>query len=130
MKSIFEPGDQKVYETTVTEADTATFRGEQVHPVCATFALARDMEWSSRLFVLEMKDDDEEGIGTSLTIEHRGPALVGDTLTITATVTSLKGNSLVCNIEARVGDRLVATGTTGQKVLKKEKIKQLFAELA
>lgn len=130
MKSIFEPGDQKVFETTVTEADTATFRGEQVHPVCATFALARDMEWSSRLFVLEMKDDDEEGIGTSLTIEHRGPALVGDTLTITATVTSLKGNSLVCNIEARVGDRLVATGTTGQKVLKKEKIKQLFAELA
>ena len=51
------------------------FSGKVVHPVCATFALARDIEWTTRQFVLQMRDDDEEGIGTMLTIDHRSPAL-------------------------------------------------------
>ena len=60
MKNIFKPGDQKHYRVRVTESDCAAFQGKLVHPVYATFALARDFEWSSRLFFLEMKDEDEE----------------------------------------------------------------------
>lgn len=129
MRDIFKKGDQKIYKKIVTQDDVATFNGKNVHPVCSTFALARDIEWSSRLFVLEMKEEDEEGIGTLLTIEHKSPALVGEEIEIIATVFSLEGNELICNYEAKVGKRRVAVGKTGQKVLKKEKVTRLFSGL-
>ena len=113
----------------VKPEDSAKFNGKEVHPVCATYALARDIEWSSRLFVIEMKDDDEEGIGTMLTIDHRSPALVGDELAITAIISEMNGHELICEYVAKVGDRVVAIGKTGQKILKKEKVERLFSEL-
>jgi predicted thioesterase len=126
MRSIFKKGDQKFYTTTVQPADQATFHGQVLHKVCSTFALARDMEWSSRLFFIEMKDDDEEGVGTFLQIEHRSPAFVGEELTFTATVDSISGNELLCDIVVKQKDRLIATGKTGQRMLKREKLKSLF----
>lgn len=126
MKLIFKPGDIKVYTKTVVESDVAAFHGEAVHPVYATFSLARDFEWSSRLFFLEMKEDDEEGVGTFLSIEHKSPARLGEEVVITATVETIHGNELICIIEARSGEKLIASGKTGQKMLKKEKLKKLF----
>lgn len=126
MKNPFRPGDTKTFQKTITEADFARFETGLVHPVCATFSLAQAVEWASRLFVLEMKDEDEEGIGTRLTIEHQGPAFAGETLTITATVKTLERNELMCTYEANVGSRMVATGETGQKILKKEKLQKIL----
>ncbi|MGB3179886.1 MAG: hotdog domain-containing protein [Cyclobacteriaceae bacterium] len=129
MKALFTKGDTKTYRHVVSDHDTAAFHGRQVHPVCATFALARDIEWASRLFVLEMKEEGEEGIGTMLTVNHSSPAFVGEEVVITATVESQEGNSLVCTYEAKVGERTVATGRTGQKVLPKNKIDALFNKI-
>ncbi len=126
MKSVFKPGDKKVYNRVVTEADLASFKGEALHPVCATFSLARDFEWSSRLFFLEMKEEDEEGVGTFLSIDHKSPAFVGEQILFTATVLKIRDNELTCAIEAKIGDRTIAVGTTGQKMFKKEKLKQIF----
>lgn len=126
MKNIFKAGDQKIYTKTVTEADQAIFHGEVLHAVCSTFALARDFEWSSRLFFIEMKESDEEGVGTYLSIDHKSPSFVGEEIKIVATVEKLEGNELICSIEARCGNRLIATGNTGQKMLKKDRLKQLF----
>ena len=110
----------------VLESDCAIFNGELLHRVCATFALARDFEWSSRLFFLEMKEADEEGVGTMLSIDHQSPAFVGEEVLFIATVEKIERNELICSIEARAGDRTIATGKTGQKMLKKEKLKELF----
>ena len=77
MKDLFKVGDRKIYRTIVRENDQAIFHGELLHPVCSTFALARDMEWSSRLFFIDMKEADEEGVGTRLCIDHHSPAFVG-----------------------------------------------------
>lgn len=126
MKEIFKPGDKKKITKIVTEQDVVIFHEEILHPVYATFALARDFEWSSRLFFLEMKHDDEEGVGTFLQINHLSPALINEEVTIIATVESITGNELICIIEARSGERIIATGKTGQKMLKKEKLKKLF----
>jgi predicted thioesterase len=128
MKTIFKAGDTKEYRKTVQPEDVAAFNGETVHPVCATFSLAREVEWTTRQFVLEMKDDDEEGIGTFLTIEHKGPAFVGEEIVFTGTIEIINGHELICSFEARTSDRLVAEGKTGQKILKREKIKQLFKQ--
>lgn len=125
----FEIGDEKVYTHQVTKADTATFAAGTVHPVYATFALTRDAEWAGRLFVLEMKEEHEEGIGTFVEVQHLGPALIGDTVTITASVESIQGNELVCSFVARVGDRLIAKGRTGQKILERKRLAQLFKGL-
>jgi fluoroacetyl-CoA thioesterase len=126
MRNPFQAQDTKVYLKTVTDQDLARFEDGLVHPVCSTFSLGQAMEWASRLFVLEMKDEDEEGIGTMLHIDHVGPAFPGETLQVEALFKELTGNSLVCDITVRVGDRLVATGQTGQKILKKEKIHRLL----
>ena len=62
MKNIFKVGDKKVFERLVRQEDGASFEGSHIHPVYATFSITRDAEWCSRLFVLEMKEADEEGI--------------------------------------------------------------------
>ncbi|MFZ5970627.1 MAG: thioesterase family protein [Bacteroidota bacterium] len=128
MKLIFKPGDEKEFRKTVTPDDCAIFNNQLLHPVYATFALARDMEWTSRLFFLEMREADEEGVGTHLTIEHRSPAFVGEEVIFTARVERVEGMDLFCAIEARTEQRLIATGRTGQKMLKKEKLKRLFTK--
>jgi predicted thioesterase len=127
VKNIFKPGDKKSFKRKVTEADQAIFHDEKVlHSVCSTFALARDFEWSSRLFFIEMKEDDEEGVGTMLSIDHKSPAFVAEEVEFTATVESINKNELICSIEAKVGDRIIATGKTGQKMLSREKLSKLF----
>jgi predicted thioesterase len=126
MNRLFSKGDRKTHSFTVTKEDLAAFHGKVVHQVCSTFALAREIEWSSRLFVLEMKELDEEGIGTMLAIYHQSPAMVGQTMNFTATVVSILNNELICDIIAEVDGRIVASGRTGQKVFKKEKIELLF----
>ena len=68
MKSIFKLGDKKQFTKVIGLSDLAEFESGEVHKVYGTFALGRDAEWSSRLFVLEMKEEDEEGIGTFLNI--------------------------------------------------------------
>lgn len=127
MKQIFSPGSSKTYAKTVGMNDIAAFESGTVHEVYATFAIARDAEWAGRLFVLEMKDDDEEGIGTSVLVDHHAPALVGETVTFEAVIDELYKNVIGCTFSAYVGQRLIASGRTGQKILKKDKLDKLFS---
>ncbi len=128
MKQPFKIGDTKHITFHVKEEDVASFHSEAVHPVCATFSLAREIEWATRQYVLEMREEDEEGIGTSLTIDHVSPAFVGDVVRIDSKVEMINGNELICSYNALVNDRIVATGTTGQKILKREKLKSIFSK--
>lgn len=128
MKTLFKPGDEKVHRFVVTKADIAQFTDEKVHEVCATFTLAREVEWAGRLFVKEMLEEGEEGIGTMLSITHRGPALLGQTVEVRAKVASWERNELICDYQAFVGTRCVAEGQTGQRILQKEKLEQVFEQ--
>ena len=116
----------KVYAFTVKENDLAIFHGELLHAVCSTFTLGREIEWSTRLFVIDYKNAEEEGVGTMLTIYHKSPAKLGETVHIVAEVESFERNELICRYQAKVGDRLIAEGQTGQKILSKEKLAQIF----
>ena len=113
----------------MTQDDTARFESGEVHAVYATFAIARDAEWAGRLFVLDMKDEDEEGIGTAVIINHHAPALLGETVIFTSTLQEVKGNEIITPFEAKSGTRIIATGQTKQKILKKQKLDHLFASL-
>ncbi len=129
MLQVYKPGDTKTYSIVVQQNDTATFNSGAVHPVYATFALGRDAEWCCRLFVLDMKEAHEEGIGTFLSIEHKSPAKIGSTVTFTATVESITGNEIICSYQAMVEKRVIASGRQGQKIIAKEKLEKLFNSL-
>ncbi len=129
MKNPFAPGHTKVYRHVVTVADTARFESGEVHSVYSTFALVRDAEWAGRLFVLEMKEADEEGIGTAVQVAHKSPARIGDTVEFTSVLAAVERSEIVTPFVARVGDRVVATGETRQKILKREKLQAVFAAL-
>jgi fluoroacetyl-CoA thioesterase len=129
MKTHVKPGDKKEYRHTIDASDFASFHGELVHPVCSTFSLARDFEYSSRQFVLEMKEENEEGVGTFLTIEHKSPAFEGEEIVFTATIIKIQRNEITCAIMALAGDRVIAKGATGQKIIKKDNLKEIFRQL-
>ncbi|KAA2240201.1 hypothetical protein F0L74_28975 [Chitinophaga agrisoli] len=126
MQHYYTTGDRQYFTRVVREEDCAIFDTGALHPVYSTFALARDAEWCCRLFVLDMKDTDEEGIGTMITVRHVAPAKVGTMVQFTATIIRLQGHEIICEYEAKVGDTVIATGEQGQKILKKDKLKRLF----
>jgi predicted thioesterase len=125
LKSLFHIGAKTTLQFTVGEKDLAEFETGVVHEFYGTFALGRDAEWTCRQFVLVMKEEGEEGIGTFLNIRHQSPALLNETVSITAEIIRLEGNSIDCSFEVRVGERIIATGTQGQKILKLEKLERL-----
>ena len=129
MKSNCSVGEIRILKKVVSNEDLATFETGNVHPFYSTFSLGRDVEWACRQFVLEMKEDDEEGIGTFLNISHKSPALLGDILEIRAMLSELEGNTVNCSFVVMVSDRLVAEGTQGQKILKKEKVLRLIDQI-
>ena len=129
MKNPFSVGDTRTFSHIVTQDDTARFESGEVHRVYSTFALVRDAEWSGRLFVLEMKEEDEEGIGTSINVIHYSPALIGQEVVFTATFASSERNEVMTTFEAKAGIRLVASGEQRQKILKKVRLQQLFTSL-
>ncbi|HEY0652729.1 MAG TPA: hypothetical protein VGD65_06360 [Chryseosolibacter sp.] len=130
MKDLFKPGDTKLIKFVVAPEDVAAFHGHVVHEVCSTFTLAREAEWATRQFVLDMREPDEEGIGTFVNVNHRGPAFVGQEVVIVGKVEEINGHELICSFEARVGERLVAEGKTGQKIFKKEKLAHRLNSIA
>jgi predicted thioesterase len=129
MLSKFNIGDIKQFQHCVEQADTATFEAGTVHPVYSTFALARDAEWCCRLFVLDMKEENEEGIGTFIDVLHQSPALLNSVVTFEAQILSIEKNSIICSFIAKVGERVIASGKQGQKILLKEKLKTIFESL-
>jgi len=126
-KKTIQPGETRTYIKCVTSADFARFEDGVVHAVCSTFSLAQAAEWAGRLFVLDIKEADEEGIGTRLVINHKSPAFAGEAVEIVTTLTRYEGHELTCCFTASVGARLVADGETGQKILKKEKLAKILA---
>lgn len=129
MQNPFQTGDKKQFQRAVRQEDCAAFETGEVHPVYSTFALARDAEWTCRLFVLEMKEPDEEGIGTFIHVQHHAPALAHEHVNFEATLESVIKNEIICTFTATAGNTLVASGKQGQKILKKKKLQQIFEQL-
>jgi len=130
MRNPFQPGDQKTYRTTVTAAKLARFETGLVHAVYSTFAAGHDAEWACRLFVLEMKEAHEEGVGSRLTVEHVSPAPVGAKLLVTATLQEVQGNRVSCRYSITWGERLIAHGEQEQRVLDKARFQTALDALA
>jgi predicted thioesterase len=115
-------GAAATLDVVVTDEMTVDF-GElgRVHPVYATYTMAKHFEEAGRKLLLPHLEDGEEGLGSSVAVEHLAPSWVGDRLRIEARCVEVSGNRLVCECTA-IDDtgREVGRGTTGQVVLPRE----------
>lgn len=118
-----------MYTTTVTDQKLAAFDSGEVHPVYSTFALGKDAEWACRLFVLEMKEEGEEGIGSYLSVEHLYPAPKGSQVQIEAQLEAVQKNEVICTYRAHANGHLIATGRQVQKIIDKRRFDQLIANI-
>jgi fluoroacetyl-CoA thioesterase len=121
---------KKLHTYRVTADELAEFDAGVVHYVCSTFALAREIEWASRLFVLDMLNENEEGVGTRLEIEHLSPALEGNVLNIEATLNEKSKNDVFCSIIVEVDGRIIAKAKTVQKIVNKSQFIENLSRLA
>ena len=129
MKNPFTPGDIKVFRTEVTEEKLAAFDAGLVHPVYSTFALGKDAEWACRLFVLEMKESGEEGIGSYLSIKHLAPAPLGSKVMIEARLEEVIKNEVTCTFIASANDMVIAEGRQIQRIIEKAKFDSLIKSI-
>ncbi|HEX3080317.1 MAG TPA: hotdog fold domain-containing protein, partial [Puia sp.] len=58
---------------------------------------------------------------------HHAPAFPGEEVIFTATLTSTHRHEILTSYEAKVENRLIASGEQGQKIFKRKKLEQLFS---
>ncbi|MDV6374064.1 thioesterase family protein [Deinococcus arenicola] len=116
---------------TVTDEMTVDF-GElgAVHPVYATYWMAKHFEEAGRKIILPFLEEGEGGIGSQVEVLHTGPALPGMTVTITATFAGHQGRRIVTSLRAvtELGDE-IGHGTTTQAALSQARIDANFETL-
>lgn len=102
----------------------ASFEGEIIHPVYSTASMVYHMEWASRQTILPFLEDHEEGMGGAVKMKHLAPCPEGAYVTVSATVTDLKGNTVITNVKAESGGKLVGVGEVKQVILAKAQIRE------
>lgn len=125
------PGFTQTLTVTVTDEMTVQF-GElgAVHPVYATYWLARHFEEAGRKIILPFLEEGEGGIGTEVQVTHTASALPGMTVTVTATFERMEGRRILCLMHAvsDLGDE-IGRGTTTQLSLPQSRIDANFGAL-
>lgn len=129
MKPGLETGTQREISFDVTMAMCPSFDGVVVHMVCATWTIVEYMEKAGRLVLVDFLESDEEGVGSHVSCDHLGPAPVGSTVRVIATAADADDRELVCDVVAFVGEKMIASGKTVQKVLPRAVLKRLLGEV-
>ncbi len=126
MKPTLRVGNTAEVTAEVTEDMCPAFDGVVVHRVYSTWSMAHHMELAARKVLAPHLDEHEEGIGSHLTIEHVAPTPVGHTVRVQATATEVAPTTLVCDVNAYDGDRLVGRGRQVQRILPRTKLRSLI----
>jgi fluoroacetyl-CoA thioesterase len=118
-------GASAVLDVVVTPEMTVRFDElGPVHPVYATYTMAKHFEEAGRKLLLRHLEPGEAGIGSALSVEHLAPSRVGDAVRVTARCVALRGNRLTCECTAvDGGGRELGRGTTVQVVLSEETLR-------
>lgn len=117
MKASLQIGNTAEVAVRVTEAMCPAFDGVIVHQVYSTWSMAHHMELAARKVLAPHLDEDEEGIGGHLSIDHVAPALLGATVRVRAEAIDLVDGRLTCEVTAWEGDTLLGRGRQVQRVL-------------
>jgi predicted thioesterase len=125
-------GRSAVLDVVVTDDMTVDFAEMgRVHPVYATYTMAKHFEEAGRKLLVPHLEPGEAGIGASVSVEHRAPSWIGDRIRVTARCVEVRDGRLTC--ECRATDsygRDLGRGTTVQAVLPAEVVAARVGEAA
>lgn len=128
MKPGLIPGTHATVCFTVTPEMCPAFDGVVVHSVCSTWTVVQYMEVAGRKLLAQYLEPLEEGVGTSVSCEHIGPAVVGATVSVTATARFFNHHELVCDCIATEAGRTIATGHTTQKIMPRAVLERILSK--
>ena len=77
---------------------TIAFMGDDLR-VYATPLMVRDIEHTCRELLLPHHDDGEDSVGARVEIDHLGPTLLGQSVTVRAEVTEVEGPRVVFEVD-------------------------------
>jgi predicted thioesterase len=100
VKESLKPGISLTNKVEIDAARTIDFMGEELR-VYATPELVRDVESTCRDLILQHSDDNEDSVGTQVTIAHTGATPLGAWVEITATVAAVEGRAVTFEVTAR-----------------------------
>jgi predicted thioesterase len=125
-------GETAVLDVVVTAEMTVRFDElGPLHPVYATYSMAKHFEEAGRKLLLPHLETDDGGIGASVSVEHLAPSWVGDAIRVTALCVEVKGNRLTCEcIAVDANGRELGRGTTVQAVLSEDTLAARIGEEA
>ena len=102
-----------------------------VHPVYATYTMAKHFEEAGRKLLLRYLEGDEAAIGSSVSVDHRAPSWVGDAIRVEARCVEVTGNRITCACTAAAEDgRELGRGTTVQVVLPAHELESRIGRVA
>ncbi|MCX8087924.1 MAG: thioesterase family protein [Meiothermus ruber] len=130
------PGYQASFETVVTDEMTVDFEHPddpqlgKLHPVYATYWMAKHMELAGRKIILPFLEEGEEGIGSKVSVDHLASALPGMKVRIVAEHLRTEGNRVhaQCTAWNELGDQ-IGVGYTEQVILPRAKLLRIFEKL-
>jgi predicted thioesterase len=126
MKPGLRPGVEASVTVTVTPDMLATFEElGAVHPLYATWTMVRHMELACRKIILPYLERGEDAVGHSISVTHLGPSRVGDRVTARARLLEVRGNRIVCTVEAFNETGKIGEGTQVQVLLSKDTLQRL-----
>ena len=130
MKGTLRPGLRRVNRIEIDRDRTIGFMGEEGR-VYSTPNLVLDTEMTCRQLLLEHADPGEDSVGTEISLKHLAPTLLGMSVEITATVTSVEGRKVTFEVSAKDALDQISTGTHGRFVVDVNKtIERLKAKAA
>jgi predicted thioesterase len=133
---VIPPGFTAHHHVLVTPSMTVDFEVEDddrlgaLHPVYATYWLAKHLELVSRKIILPYLEDDEEGIGYRVEVDHLASALPGMRVEVTGVFDQQTGNRVhvTCQAVSELGD-VIGRGSTVQVILAKTRLDENLLKL-
>lgn len=107
MKDSLRTGLNMTRRITIDRDRTIGFMGDDLR-VYATPAMARDIEETCRLLVLDHLDDGEDSVGARVEIDHLGASLLDSWVDVSATIVDIDGRRVT--FETEVHDPLDQVG--------------------
>ncbi|NQW30018.1 MAG: hypothetical protein HQ472_05845 [Ignavibacteria bacterium] len=114
----------------VTKQMTAELDGTEIHPLYSTFWIAKHAETAARKAIELFFDENEDAVGSELSIQHLAMAPVGAQIHLKAAVVNVTGRRITCEFEVwqMQPPKLIARGTQVQVVVTLGKIQEMIRD--
>ena len=106
---------------------TIDFAEPPMPALLSTPQLIGFLERTARMLLVPMLDDVESNVGVHVDIEHIAGALPGAVVTCLARVVLVDRKQITFKVEAREGDRVLATGLHRRRVVNRERLAERLA---